>query len=93
MKPQLEGGMCLFTLKNPSFPDYVCTTETGVMCVDIHSIHPYLVCIGKYDGSVAVYDVRSPEKLPQYESSSVTNKHCGTVWQVIPKQQFSHNVV
>ncbi|XP_033609005.1 dynein intermediate chain 2, ciliary isoform X4 [Cryptotermes secundus] len=82
MKPQPEGAMCLFTLKNPSFPEYVCSTETGVMCVDIHPTHPALVCIGKYDGSVAVYDVHSPGKLPQCESNSVTNKHCGVVWQV-----------
>lgn len=86
MKPQPEGAMCLFTLKNPSFPEYVCITETGVMCVDIHPVHPFLVCIGKYDGNVAVYNVQSPEKVPQYESNSVTNKHCGTVWQVILKQ-------
>ncbi|KDR09636.1 Dynein intermediate chain 2, ciliary, partial [Zootermopsis nevadensis] len=82
MKPQPEGAVCLFTLKNPSFPDYICTTETGVMCVDIHPVHPYLVCTGKYDGNVAVYDVHSPEKMPQYESNSVANKHCGVVWQV-----------
>ena len=86
MKPQSEGAMCLFTLKNPSFPEYVCLTETGVMCVDIHPVHPFLICIGKYDGNVAVYNVQSPEKVPQYESNSVTNKHCGTVWQVILKQ-------
>ena len=86
MKPQPEGAMCLFTLKNPSFPEYVCITETGVMCVDIHPKHPFLVCIGKYDGNVAVYNVQSPEKVPQYESNSVTNKHRGTVWQVILKQ-------
>jgi len=54
--------------------------------VDIHPIHPFLICIGKYDGNVAVYNVQSPEKVPQYESNSVTNKHCGTVWQVTLKQ-------
>jgi dynein intermediate chain 1 len=86
MKPQPEGAMCLFSLKNPSFPEYVCIAETGVMCVDIHPVHPFLVCIGKYDGNVAVYDVQSPEKVPKYESNSVTNKHSGTVWQVILKQ-------
>lgn len=83
MKPQSEGAMCLFTLKNPSFPEYVCTAESGVVCVDIHPVHPYLICIGKYDGNVAVYDVHLTQTEPQYESNSVTNKHCGIVWQVI----------
>ncbi|XP_069669173.1 dynein intermediate chain 2, ciliary [Periplaneta americana] len=82
MKPQSEGAMCLFTLKNPSFPEYVCTAESGVVCVDIHPVHPYLICIGKYDGNVAVYDVHLTQTEPQYESNSVTNKHCGIVWQV-----------
>ncbi|KAJ9593501.1 hypothetical protein L9F63_014954, partial [Diploptera punctata] len=82
MKPQPEGALCLFTLKNPSFPEYVVTAETGVVCVDIHPKYTYLICVGKYDGNVAVYDAHAPGKEPQYESNSVTNKHCGIVWQV-----------
>jgi dynein intermediate chain 1 len=92
MKPQPEGAICLFTLKNPSFPEYICFTETGVMSVDIHTTHPHLICVGFCDGGVAVYDLQSPEKLPQYESNSVTNKHCGIVWQVTSKQS-SCNII
>nr|CAD7430628.1 unnamed protein product [Timema monikensis] len=77
-----EGAVCLFTLKNPSFPEYICTTDSGVVCVDIHPKYPYLMVIGKYDGNVAVYDVHLPTREPQYESNSVSNKHGGIVWEV-----------
>ena len=82
IKPQSKGAMCLFTLKNHSSPEYVITTETGVVCLDIHPKYTYLICIGKYDGNVAVYDAHASGKEPQYESNSVTNKHSGIVWQV-----------
>nr|CAD7439327.1 unnamed protein product [Timema bartmani] len=79
-----EGAVCLFTLKNPSFPEYICTTDSGVVCVDIHPKYPYLMVIGKYDGNVAVYDVHLPTRAPQYESNSVSNKHGGIVWETCP---------
>nr|CAD7570900.1 unnamed protein product [Timema californicum] len=82
MKQHPEGAVCLFTLKNPSFPEYICTTDSGVVCVDIHPKYPYLMVIGKYDGNVAVYDVHLPTREPQYESNSVSNKHGGIVWEV-----------
>ena len=30
------GYLCLFSLKNPSYPEYLCKAPCGVMCVDIH---------------------------------------------------------
>ncbi|CAG2066698.1 unnamed protein product, partial [Timema podura] len=62
--------------------EYICTTDSGVVCVDIHPKYPYLMVIGKYDGNVAVYDVHLPTRTPQYESNSVSNKHGGIVWEV-----------
>ncbi|XP_063227118.1 dynein intermediate chain 2, ciliary [Bacillus rossius redtenbacheri] len=77
-----EGGVCLFTLKNPSYPEYVCDTECGVMCVDVHPKCSYLMVIGRYDGNVAVYDVHVADREPQHESNSVANKHAGIIWEV-----------
>ena len=33
---QVGGMFCLYSLKNPSYPDLTCTTEAGVMCLDWH---------------------------------------------------------
>jgi len=54
---QSKGMICFYTLKNPSFPEYTFPTESGVMCLDIHPEHPYLVAAGFYDGSVGVFNV------------------------------------
>lgn len=82
LKPTAEGAVCMFTLKNPSFPDYICMTESGVMCVDTHPRYPYMVVIGLYDGNVEVFNVQATCKSPAYKSNSVTNKHKGIVWEV-----------
>lgn len=82
MKPLEEGAVCLFTLKNPSFPDYICMTDSAVMCVDTHPKYPYMVVVGLYDGSVRVYNVQATCKHPAFQSNNVLNKHRGIVWEV-----------
>ncbi|XP_076260407.1 dynein intermediate chain 2, ciliary [Rhynchophorus ferrugineus] len=82
MKPTPEGAVCMFTLKNPSFPDYICMTESGVMCVDTHPRYPYMVVVGLYDGSVQVFNVYANCKEPAFRSNNVTNKHKGIIWEV-----------
>lgn len=82
MKPIADGAVCLFTMKNPSYPEHICMTESGVMCVDVHKSYPYLVVVGLYDGSVVVFNVQASCKEPMYKSNNVTNKHSGIVWEV-----------
>ncbi|RZF40619.1 hypothetical protein LSTR_LSTR007502 [Laodelphax striatellus] len=77
-----EGYLCLFTMKNPSYPEYINSMDSGMMCLDFHPVHPYLVVVGLYDGTVAVFNVQLLTKERQYESDSVSNKHGGIVWQV-----------
>ena len=76
-----SGCFCLWSLKNPSIPEYISYTQSGVMTIDFHSTKPFIV-IGMCNGTVAVYDCRLPNKPPVYESSHVENKHGGIVWQV-----------
>lgn len=83
MKPIDEGAVCLFTLKNPSFPDYICITDSAVMCCDTHPKYPYMVVVGLYNGSVKVYNVQATCKYPAFKSDSTLNKHTGIVWEVI----------
>ncbi|XP_075214914.1 dynein intermediate chain 2, ciliary [Lycorma delicatula] len=81
-KQVTEGYLCLFTMKNPSFPEYINSVDSGVMCLDFHPVNSYLVVIGLYDGTVSVYNVQLYTKDRQFQSNSVTNKHGGIVWQV-----------
>ncbi|KAL7286142.1 hypothetical protein TKK_0019585 [Trichogramma kaykai] len=80
--PMPYGAVCLFTLKNPSYPEWICMTESPVMCVDFNPQHPHLIVLGTLDGSVEVYNVQLAASAPQYKSNDVTQKHAGIVWQV-----------
>ncbi|XP_065368147.1 dynein intermediate chain 2, ciliary [Calliphora vicina] len=82
MKQPSEGAICLFTCKNPSYPDYIIMTESGVMCCDIHPKYPFLIAIGLYDGNVAVYNLKDNYKEPLYFSDGVNAKHIECVWEI-----------
>ena len=71
-----------YSMKNPSFPEYIFETKSGVLCLDIHPDHPYLGAAGFYDGSVGVYNVNENKSAPQYLSTAKSGKHTDPVWQV-----------
>ncbi|XP_063813562.1 dynein axonemal intermediate chain 1 [Pseudophryne corroboree] len=79
---QSRGMMLFYTLKNPSYPEYSYNTESGIMCLDIHKDHPYLVAVGFYDGNVAIYNLKSNSHQPKVISSAKSGKHTDPVWQV-----------
>ena len=49
-----NGCVCIFSLKNPSYPEYLCQAQSGVICVDIHSDHPHMLAVGLADGNVRI---------------------------------------
>lgn len=79
---QGSGIVCCFSLKNTSHPEYIFSTESGVMCLDFHPTHHSLLAVGCYDGTVMVFDVRIKGNRPIYSSSIRTGKHTDPVWQV-----------
>ena len=78
-----------YTLKNPSFPEYIYHTDSGVMSLDVHPEHPYLIAVGFYDGNVAVYNILKDKTGPEYMSNAKSGKHTDPVWQVIVKNVSS----
>jgi len=79
---QGAGLLCLYSLKNPSYPEYTWHTDSGVMCLDWHPEHSSLLCVGLYDGSVCVYETRAPGNAPIYQSKATAGKHTDPVWEV-----------
>jgi len=79
---QGTGVICCYSLKNTRFPEYVFNTDAGVCSLDWHPLHPALLAVGLYDGTVLVYDVRARTKKPIYNSTVRTNKHTDPVWEV-----------
>lgn len=79
---QSSGVICIFSLKNPTTPEYKFTTESGVMCLHFHPENGNLLAVGCYDGSVAVFDVRATSNAPLYLATVQSGKHSEPVWQV-----------
>lgn len=76
------GMLVFYSLKNSAFPEYIYHTSSGVLCLDIHEQHSYLVAVGFYDGCVAVYNLKEEGMEPVYKSTAKTGKHTDPVWQV-----------
>ncbi|XP_013413827.1 WD repeat-containing protein 78-like [Lingula anatina] len=78
-----KGGMvCCWSLKNPEFPERIYTTEQGVTSLDFSNTHPNLLAVGMYDGTVAIYNVRSQNNEPVLDSFESNGKHIAPVWQL-----------
>lgn len=79
---QSSGMICLYTLKNPSYPEYTYSTDLGVMCLDIHASHTNLIVVGFYDGTVGVFNLRDQTGKPVHLSTAKNGKHTDPVWEV-----------
>ncbi|KAJ3334350.1 cytoplasmic dynein with WD40 domain [Blyttiomyces sp. JEL0837] len=79
---QGPGIIACFTLKNPSHPEFVYTTDSGVMCLDFHPQHPAMIAVGLYDGTVLVYNLQKKIEGPVFRSSTKGGKHTDPVWQI-----------
>ena len=65
-----NGCVCIFSLKNPSYPEYLCQAQSGVICVDIHSDHPHMLAVGLADGNVRILSFSPPHG---FTKSTITN--------------------
>ncbi|NXJ91564.1 WDR78 protein, partial [Corythaixoides concolor] len=81
-KEQKKGLACCWSLKNPMWPERIFRCEHGVTALDFSMASPNLLAVGMYNGSVAIYDVRSCKDAALLDSSESSNKHTGPVWQL-----------
>ena len=79
-----SGAICIFSLKNPSHPEYYFETPSDTMCLEFHPQFPGLLAVGLYNGTVMVYDIRVKglRNNPIYQSTVRTKKHTDPVWEV-----------
>ena len=98
---QSTGVICVYSLKNPSSPDYVYQAESGVMCLDFNSTKAVsMLACGLYDGSILVFDLgrKDPKTMgydrePVVQSTIQTGKHMDPVWQVRWNSEDTSGVV
>ncbi|XP_057701447.1 dynein axonemal intermediate chain 1-like isoform X3 [Corythoichthys intestinalis] len=79
---QGRGMLLFYTLKNSTYPEFIYPTNSGVLTIDIHQKHSYLVAVGFYDGCVCVYNLKNKGQDPEYKSTVNNGKHTDPVWQV-----------
>ena len=79
----LKGIVCVFSLKNPAYPEYIRFTHCAISAVDVHPTHPHMLVAGLFDGNVAVFNLQKRGTKPNYISTAKNGKHQDTVWQVI----------
>jgi len=74
--PNTSGGLVLFwSLKNPTYPERVIRTKTGVTALHFSAVHPNMVAAGTHDGSVQIWDLRRPTDVPLLKSGPSVSKH------------------
>ncbi|CEM01530.1 unnamed protein product [Vitrella brassicaformis CCMP3155] len=83
----LDGLVLFWSLKNPTYPERVLKTKTGVTGLHFSSVHPNLVAAGTHDGTVAIWDLRRPQDQPILESGASISansdrKHTDVVWDL-----------
>lgn len=87
-KKPTTTGICLFSIKNPSYPETIWPLTENVLCLDFSPTNPALLAAGLANGNVMVIDIRLADKQPIYMSSLKTKKHSDVVWEV----RWSNNV-
>ncbi|KAG1650607.1 Dynein intermediate chain 1, axonemal [Nymphon striatum] len=78
-----EGAIVVHSLKNFKSASRKILTDSGVLCAHLHRNNHMLLVVGFYDGNVAVFDLKTPNKEPFLDSQSLDSKHQDPVWQVI----------
>ena len=82
MENKSRGMACVFSLKNPTFPEYICLSSCAILCLDVNPYHPHMLAVGLMNGNVAVYNLQIKTKHPTYISDSINGKHRNLINQV-----------
>ena len=77
-----SGTICVFTLKNCSYPEFVLSAPAPVLSIDFHPVYPYMLVAGLNDGNVAVYNLIKDRTQPVMMSDYQSGKHSESVWTV-----------
>ncbi|KAI8806521.1 hypothetical protein BJ742DRAFT_870420 [Cladochytrium replicatum] len=88
---QGPGMIACFTLKNPSYPEFLYVTESGVMCLDIHPQHPSMIAVGLFDGSICWQKEDDLDENMNF--SSVSSDGRVTHWTLVKKELVYTDVI
>ncbi|XP_061780909.1 dynein axonemal intermediate chain 4 isoform X1 [Nerophis lumbriciformis] len=77
------GLICCWSIKNLMWPERVYHCHSSVTVLDFSSCNPDKLAVGMYDGTVAIFSVRSQDQSTYLASSrDCTKKHVHPVWHI-----------
>ena len=79
---QSKGIICVWSLKNPSYPEFIRFAHCPISSIDVHQNHSHMLVVGLFDGNVAVFNLQKKNREPSYISTAQNGKHRDVVWQV-----------
>ena len=82
MQSRSKGLICVYSLKNPTYPEFICNSSCAILCIDINPSHSHMIAAGLIDGNVAVYNLQIKGQQPFYVSDARNGKHQNVVNQV-----------
>lgn len=77
-----KGMACIWSIKNPEFPERMYRTKSAIVSIDFSASHPNFLAVGLYNGTIAVYNVRSTVDAPLLDNVESVGKHAAPVWQL-----------
>lgn len=54
-----DGCLCLFSIKNPAYPEYAVMTDSPIIALDVYKETPYMICVGKIFGYLVLSSLKS----------------------------------
>lgn len=80
---QLKQGILAFwTLKNPTFPEKIIYHDHSITCCQFSKRNPHLIAIGDSHGNIAIFNIRSDDLKPIYDSKDLEGKHTDIIWEL-----------
>lgn len=77
-----KGLVCVWSVKNPEYPERIYKTNHAVMSVDFSENRPNLLAAGLFNGSIVLYNIQNIADICVLDSSDSTGKHSDPVWRV-----------
>ncbi|XP_017335109.1 dynein axonemal intermediate chain 4 isoform X1 [Ictalurus punctatus] len=81
-KDQKSGLVCVWSLKNPTWPERIFNCKTSVTSLDFSASNPSQLAVGLYDGIIAIYNVQGAKAALVCDNRNCSQKHTAPVWQV-----------
>ncbi|KAK3574750.1 hypothetical protein QTP86_017524 [Hemibagrus guttatus] len=82
-KDQTSGLVCIWSMKNPTWPEQSFNCKTSVTSLDFSDSNTSHLAVGLYDGTIAIYSVESSEATLVCDSRNCAQKHTASVSQVM----------